>query len=997
MCHIDRQLLFPIETTAVNKTISPACERVPTAWLRRTYLLLTPSLMEDRVRVTLSDTHERRLARQFKVDKLAPMLMEWLAVALSSFERSVAHLRAWLRDETKAHWIRVMFVHLADPLRERTLGWEAVCDYFRDYPLVPPPAFGVPSDYVLWTCAVWRCAVSVFIESLVPAKDPQQCLRESYQWRLYRGTHLSMFTACCSHRRYDDAWFLHTCPPVVPPEREPDPITTTTLPPTAAKPVLRKPWPWLALIYPSCHAVVCAGELPSLALTQSYTGHWFDMGNRKKHKMMPAAITQTFELKCEGRSCLGRNAPEMQGRTFTHFPITFELFALIVQCVMLGHFPSPVEPMSLLTLVRINASFGRFASAAAHERMRTFTCQMRILPRLYLGLFHYAYTLPQCPALWEFHQSLGRATRYVSILHESDSVWRRAINKQVTGLSSHVDWAALETPGDGAGDSGVGSTGRMAQMHGHALPFNTKIKKGRFEEVLRRKLTAIENELGDDMDVDGHVKKMLDKDRMEWILFVAWVSARRSHSAYSPVHTHTMIPTEYLRALGMTKRGAVSVRRKEVQYWAYDQHDDSLRVWGKELYAACPLDYHIIKTTMVAYETFRNQRPFLLSLREKRLTAWALRTAMSIEPNAAPPPLTGVSHYCEGCRHCGNDVAEVSGIVRNDMELIRRVIKSNSNPNAKRTPWTPATLAFGFNARDADVAGFYKVYYNPAKGNLFCRRRRGEPFKEGEDGGPTAAAPALDGDEADGGGAGDEAPQTHREALFETLAADRATLTTRSLINAFGDFNEDAMPAVPDTVETTPVDAAAAAADKEAPGKRRRPLQQERDLVTRRALGATLFNCTKPMVELDLVGVMFKAGNTVHTRCVVCGRHAVAHSAHQTNAGMTCARHVNVAETPDYHRLWWSLNISRNEAERQLKATCDPAVPCYVCLTRLDTTKQLRVYDFCWRLFTVALCTHHLAQCANLLPVAFKNARLPMVRIDHLNAAARGFHKKMHM
>lgn len=273
---VDRQLLFPIETTAVNKTIPAACERVPVAWLRRTLLLLTPTLIDDRIRVLLSTEHEQELARQFNVTRLAPVLIECLAVALSSFERSVAHYRSWLRDPIKLSWIQVIFKHIIDR-RERTRGWESVYDYFQDFPLPPCPLKDTPSDHILWSCAIWRCAVSKLAESLLSPRDPHQALRENYQWRLYRGTHFSLFTACCCHRRYDDQWLLLECAPVIPP-RPLDPVTTTT----TAPPIKRKPWPWLALVYPSCHAVICAEELPAMSLTQTYTGHWFDMGNRKK-------------------------------------------------------------------------------------------------------------------------------------------------------------------------------------------------------------------------------------------------------------------------------------------------------------------------------------------------------------------------------------------------------------------------------------------------------------------------------------------------------------------------------------------------------------------------------------------------------------------------------------------------------------------------------------------------------------------------------------------
>lgn len=956
----DRQLLFPVETTAVNRKLAAVCERVPVAWLRRTLLLLTPSLIEDRVRVLLSESLEKRLTQQFHVTRLAPVLCECLAVALSSFERSVAHYMSWLRDPEKCHWIRVFFIHLLDR-RERTEGWEAAFDYFRDFPMPPAPVLGEASDWVLWSCALWRCAVSRFVETLIPPRDRNQALRENYQWRLYRGTHLTLFKTCCEHRRYDDQWLLGTCPPVLEP-RTTDPFTTCT-PNRVAR---LKPWPWLALVYPACHAVICAEELPALSLTQTYTGHWFDMGNRKKQKMIVSATTQTFTIKPMGRSCLGRNASEMQTRTFGNFPVTFQLFSLIVQCVMLGHVPIPLESMSLLSMVRISASFGNYTTPEVQQRFRAFMTQMRILPRLFLALFHYGYTLPQCPSMWAHHQSLSRSLSYVSVLHETNSVWRRAIDQQITSLTSHVDWAGVETPCNITSDMRINSTGRMAVMHDRALQFYTKIKKGRFEEVLRRKLTAVENKLGD-LRIDEHVAELTKGDYMHCLLFVAWVAAKRSHSPYAPPHAHITFTFKYLRALKITKYGRRWLKRLTTQYHTYDQHDDAIKAKGIDLYEHNSMDYHRIKTLVVAFAHFRDQRPFLISLREKRLTLFALRTALGLERHTSSPPLMGVSHYCEGCRNCGNDTTEPSAIAQSDMDTIRRVVD-----NSKQAAWTLPSLAYGYNARDADVAGFGKIYYNPAKCALYCRRRRGEPTQKDE-----VTVPDLDEQEV-----ADEAEviHDHRQTLFENLAAD-TRLTTRSLMNAFSDFGRD------------PLEEAEPASE---PVKSGKASSKDRDLVTRRALGEALLNCAQPMIEVDTVGVYWKSYNNIHTRCAVCGRPCLGHSAHYTNTGMTCGNHVNIQCYGDHHRMWWVWNISRNEAISLLQPTSVVMVPCYICQSRRDMC-LLRVYDMRFKLFVISLCSYHLNQCSHLLPVRSKGGRLPWVRIDHLNAAARGYNKKMYM
>jgi len=522
----------------------------------------------------------------------------------------------------------------------------------------------------------------------------------------------------------------------------------------------------------------------------------------------------------------------------------------------------------------------------------------------------------------------------------------------------------------------------MANMHEKALQFYTKIKKGRFEEVLRRKLTAVESFFGD-LGVEEQVGKLLDQNRMQWILFVSWVSARRSHSPYVPRHAHVMFATRYFEALGMSRQAVIDIRRRAVQYYRYDQHHDSIKAWAVVLYnrgESGKTDYHILKTYLVAFEHFRNQRPSLLSVREKRLQIRALRDALAIEPNSASPPLMGVSHYCEGCRNCGNDITEPGGIIQSDLDTITRLVQNHSTPS-----WTLQTLAYSFNSRDADVAGFDKIYYNPVKTSLFCRRRRGEPLS----GAAAPIAPALDvNDTADP----EQVVHEHREALFENLAVESGRLTTRSLINAFADFGSDGGTTNPEAVpieETKPIPK---------PRKTGKASSKDRDLVTRRALGAVLLNCTEPNIEVDLVGVLWKANNSIHTRCVVCGRHCLAHSAHQTNDGMTCGKHINVECYPDYHRIWWVWNISRNEAERMLKPQSTLSLPCLICRTRIET-KKLRTHDNRNKFFIVGLCSYHLANCSKLLPVhsRFKEVRIPPVRCDHLIAAALGYHKKMHL
>ena len=265
--------------------------------------------------------------------------------------------------------------------------------------------------------------------------------------------------------------------------------------------------------------------------------------------------------------------------------------------------------------------------------------------------------------------------------------------------------------------------------------------------------------------------------------------------------------------------------------------------------------------------------------------------------------------------------------------------------------------------------GFDKIYYNPAKARLFCRRRRGEPLA-------VALAPPLEGNDPANPA---DAALEHREALFEHLADDTAHLTTRSLINAFADYDATS--------------AAATAGAEPEKAKVSKASSKDRDLVTRRALGATLLNCAEAMIEVDLVGVLWKANNAIHTRCVDCGRHCLAHSAHQTNDGMTCGKHIHVECYPDYHRMWWVWNISRNEAERSLRPDSRLSFTCCVCPTR-HGTMLLRTYDCRFKFFKVAMCQHHLDKCANLFDA---NKRPPPVRIDHLIAAALGYNKKMYM
>jgi hypothetical protein len=940
---VDRQLLYPIETTVVDKSIPAACERVPVAWLRRNYILHNPTLLEDRVRDLLPQSLERRLCQVFGVSNLGLMLKEWAGAALSSFERSVAHYRAWLRDETRCFQIHALFKTLTDA-RYRIDGWEAIFDFFVGFPVPPAPEHGVQSDFILWSCAIWRCAVATVIEVLLCTRDAAQALRESYQWRLFRATHFPFFRHCAEHTHYDDTWLLSRCPPTYPAR---DPKTVYKL----------KPMPWLACIYPSCHAVMCAEELPNMGLTQGYTGHWFDMGNRKKQRVVVSASTQTFTIKPMGRSCLGRNASEMQGRTFDNFPICYELFLLVAQTVLQGHLPIPMEPVSLLTLVRMEASFGTHVRPDAGRKVDTFSATMRLLPRFFLAIFHYGYTLPNCPALLDHHQSSRRSMAYATILHETFAVLRHEINRQVVSLTNEVNWAGIETPCKVTSDMRMASLGKMAMMHDRALQFYTKIKKGRFEEVVRRKLTAVEFELGD-LKVDEHVAWFMRGDYMFWLLFVSWVCAKRSLSPYAPRHFHTTFALKYFKALKLSRYAREWLYRHEVQYYCYEQHDDALKIDGIELYKHNSLDYHIIKTFLVAYTHFRDQRTFLTSAREKRLTLWAIRLAMGTERHSVPPPQAGVSHYCEGCRDFGNDITYPHPIMNMDMDVLKRAVV-----NEKRTPWTPNLMAYGFCGRDADVVGFDRIYYSPLKCCLYCRRRRGQPVQNVKD-----LVPTLDGESDDEGQAEEE-----RQALFETMG-EGGRVSKRALINAFSTYAAPPKPRSPKSAS------------------------RDRDMITRRALGQALLNCASPMHEVDLRGVYWKTYNTVHTRCVQCARHCVAHSAHQTNAGMTCGKHINVGCYPDWHRIWWVWSVSRNEAERMLKPSTTLERPCFLPSCRsLKDCRVLRTYDMQGRLFLVSVCLYHFNQLGNLIPTAIKGSRLPPVRFDHMWSAAMGSTKKFFM
>jgi hypothetical protein len=560
--------------------------------------------------------------------------------------------------------------------------------------------------------------------------------------------------------------------------------------------------------------------------------------------------------------------------------------------------------------------------------------------------------------------------RFKVIVRVANAEVRRDLAAQLG--AGPVSWEGIEHTAhdyrDRKGKDHYRIDGRIMDRHDRSLKQFTKLKKGRFEEVFKRKTKGLEKSLH--VDYAAADAWLRADDRLKYCHLVAWYQAKRSHDAATPLKRQLIIEMRWFKALGMSDEGLEDARAMEFEYYEWDTGDEGMKKKAKRLFERNPFDYVLMRVVSRLIELYRDQTAYILPHEQALRQTHALRASMGIEPMWATLPSLGRHWYCEGCHQWASSVQPRDLVLAGDLKptleaytKLRARVSESATAHATlygervtlaatraATRAQVAALAFGSNANQAAVSSFRRVYMDPFDGKLYCRRGQFREIAQAETSAdvPDEDAPADADDEED---------------PFDELALGR--VDPKQWLRTHGKTAVDVQAAVGSAA----------------------PKPKTVDDVT--SLAVREFSCNHPLTEVCLLGAKWRLHGRVYGLCVHCGRPCESLNCNNTGLGLSCGKHPLADTYPDNHRHWLSLQTTRAEV---LQAFAPPPLhrPCFAC-RHGTAVRFLESYDFQHRLFLVPLCMYHFLCCSTLIPVAPRlNAPggsavvPPPLRIDHI-------------
>jgi hypothetical protein len=721
--------------------------------------------------------------------------------------------------------------------------------------------------------------------------------------------------------------------------------------------------------------------------------------------------------------CQLRQSHAILLRNAAEYPAFWAFFLLVVRVVMLGNLPGALARPPLGTRIRLTVelapAFRRTSDAALKAWIPTHRLLVLFMLREYF-LYMVEADLP-------FDRLRARSTKWTAfkvLVRMANAEWRRMLAQSTArDPKAPICWDSIEfTVGDDDGDTDdededearshsrsrhATSTGLLVNYHERSSTLFTKLKKDRWEGIMIKKFTAAERLMHFDM---AALQQWLAGDgRIEAFHLAAWYAAQRSQTPGVGLRAQAMIETRWLKALGMTREGFENVRRWQFEYQLYDTADDNYKAKAQHMYASCPRDVFIVKTYLRLVDDYRRERVTMLSVEQTRAQILAVRCALSLEPWAATPPRAGWIHYCTGCQ------AWAHTTLRPTPELLGTLTATPgaSAPTAAAWQSQPRTrfsadalqqLAYcmpqqrqrtatdGTQGADAGtaapptsaiaVSSVHGAYLNPFDGRLYCRRlyhkqgakffvvplRIGRPAAARPSTAAAAAAAAAvvnsseDAQDAEDGDDDIEEDDADADAPKEEAAGD-----DKQWLRAHGQWLQRL---------------ADHAQHEQQPPPQLRQGESAEDISD--LVKGAHFSCLRPLVAVDMIGVIRRQRYADYALCVYCGHLTEVLNCNVTNAGISCGRHPLYSEFPNYHRIWASLRMAPTLfAQAMQQVTRRPPAPCIVCGTPSET--RLPVYDLLLRFGLVGLCVVHKRPFETLLPLrATDDCAIPPIRVDTL-------------
>ncbi len=998
-----------------------AAHPLPVAWLRRA-LITTTTTPTTSATITSQMTPPAievaiKVFGLHHVQELETLLQHWADRAFCTFERSVSlwlytlrhgnqlalamaplalffNVRCYRRHEHLRRYFAPLHRHttsLAPPtpvakaLKASKTDMSLVWQHLKEAILPENENAQAKDTFVLWAVTLWRCAAAAFFDLCLVHNAKAEPF--NYNAHLFAHTHDDLLTFLAgAHPENRDLrasdHFLFSAAPVK------DVVTRSRVVQT-----LRKPLPWLALFYPNALRLCCAEELPDLAPALVFANPWYDTGSKKTQEDVMRAMLHLFVLKLMNELCQRRGHHEILDRKGKAFPVIATYTLLVLKCVLLGNLPKAKDRLPLCMRLRVTAAFAPFASAEVTQSLKSWMKTKR-LSVWFLMREYFFYHVENSFVLENIFSDSRKWPRFKALVRAANAEIRTDLtnqqqaqaNKGKNPLSTPLSWEAIERVAfdyrDKKGKAHYSIVGRLMDRHDRSLKQFHKLKKGRFEEIFRKKSRAIEKDLH--LDYAAAQQWLQSDDRLYYCHLVAWYLAQRSHAETTPLQWQLVMETRWFKPLGMSEAGLAEFRQWIFEYYEYDTGDEGLKAKTIRFCQRNWRDYVIARVVCQLFILYREQTDFILPLQSSLKQVNAVRSSMGTEDWFATQTHVGRLRFCEGCHQWASRVEPCHPILAGELAasqealvaLKARVadkVTQHAVLYGERAAATATgsvgdghvcsiaevrALAYGTNANEAAICGFRAAYvdaYN--QGKLYCQR-----------GNANTARVATEDDDAEGKKTKAAAAAAAEEEVdpYEELALGR--LNTRQWMKRHA------------KQQATEGEEAFQRSLAQSPllnMQHGTPLAQLKDVSV---LAATNLSCNNPLTEVDMLKVWKRLHGRVVGHCEKCGIPCEVVNANITEDGVHCGRHPLIVAYPDSHRHWLRHGTTRTDVMQAFQGSRwrnrgYPPLPCYACRQQGATAAQaaptarfVEAYDFQFFLCVIPLCEYHFQCCSTLIP-----------------------------
>jgi hypothetical protein len=467
-------------------------------------------------------------------------------------------------------------------------------------------------------------------------------------------------------------------------------------------------------------------------------------------------------------------------------------------------------------------------------------------------------------------------------------------------------------------ESGLDSITVTSETRLLCLKTFIKVKKGRFEEVLIKKMTAAEKHFvwwqtshhtNPNRAISGN-ESSENISRITPSLFATSPEILHNICRHVASLNNPILETRWLQMMGMSRESISLVRNWILDYYEYDVADDGLKTKVTSLYTNSPTDYILLKTYIRLVEHYKQDSVIHLPITWTQRQLLVLRANLDIPTWLPTPSILGVGYICDGCLRWANPVIPTPDTYD---AIVEYELKTGEFYQAPAYSTHLATALY--SAVDGQT-------YCSSAGT--CRKRKRDKGKKNHSSSHVDYA--------------DLVPELEDvDNLLDYVLDQESALVA-----------DDQLVGVDECIDTT------------------QPTKASNfiNLVISNAIKHK-FSCQYPLRTIDMIGKWVRVKRFLYGLCVYCGHLTQVTNDRITNHGLTCLRHL-LPEYGEDHPIRLALGLHEAPTRRRRLATANLSV-CDICNGKFRKIHVVHCLSADYDLVVLAICAADYKFCKQTL------------------------------